>query len=142
MELSENLFVIAQLAVVSAGFASFVAVIGERQGRDASRCDAARVEGIPQFTLLAGGLALLPFVPFQAGLSDVATRRLCAGIFAVSSAAFKIYTLRKLRGIPRYTPASPWGVFWIGLSTFAILVLAAASGAWLTRPAAAYLWRL
>ena len=90
MELSENLFVIAQLAVAFAGFASPVAVIGERQGRDASRWDAARVEGMPQFTLLTGGLALLPFVPFQAGLSDVATWRLCAGIFAVSSAAFKI----------------------------------------------------
>ena len=142
MELSENLFVIAQIAVAFAGFASLVAVIGHRRGHDDPSWDAARLEGMLRLSLFTGAFALLPFIPYQAGLSQMTTWRLCAGLFAASGVGTMLYTIKRLRRVPNIRIATRWGLFWMTLSILAQAVLAAASIGWIPKPAAAYLFGL
>ena len=142
MEMSENLFVIAQIAVAFAGFASLVAVIGHRRGHDHPSWDAARLEGMLRLSLFTGAFALLPFIPYQAGLSQMTTWRLCAGLFAGSGVCTMLYTIKRLRAVPNIRIATRWGFFWMSLSFSAQGILAAASIGWIARPAAAYLFGL
>jgi len=142
MEMSENLFVIAQIAVAFAGFASLVAVIGHRRGHDDPKWDAARLEGMLRLSLFTGAFALLPFIPYQAGMPQLTTWRFCAGLFAVSGIGTMLYTIKRLRAVPNIRLVNRWGFFWMGLSVFAQIVLVLASIGWIPKPAAAYLFGL
>ncbi len=73
MVLSESLSLVAELAIALAGFASLVAIIGRRQGRDTAVVDAIRLRWMLEISLLTSAFALLPLLPFHAGLSENST---------------------------------------------------------------------
>jgi hypothetical protein len=120
-------------------FASLVAIIGQRRGHDEPSWDAARLEGMLELSLFTCAFALLPFIPYNAGLSQSAAWRVCAGAFAAPGLLLSLHALRKLRKIPGYTAATAWGLLWIGLSTAAQIALATAALGLMPRPAVVYL---
>ncbi len=95
MILSESLSLVAELAIALAGFASIVAIIGRRQARDDATMDAIRLRGMLEFSLLAAAFALLPLLPFHAGLSENSTWRLCAGVFGAAGGMYTFVVLRR-----------------------------------------------
>ena len=84
---TDSLHLIAELAVAFAGFASLVAVIGRRQGRDYPHWDAARLGSMLETSLLVIAFSLLPLLPFKAGPSAQSSWRISAGVFAVFGVA-------------------------------------------------------
>lgn len=68
--LQERLSLVAELAIALAGFASIVAIIGRRQGRDSPAIDAIRLQWMLGLSLFTTACALLPSLPFHAGLSE------------------------------------------------------------------------
>ena len=150
--LQERLSLVAELAIALAGFASIVAIIGRRQGRDSTAIDAIRLQWMLGLSLFTTACALLPSVPFHAGLSENWTWRLCAGVFAVSGATILVYTVRRLSRIPEYPLGRAWGfsepnsIAWLaisyGLMGSAIILLLMAAVGWLPKPEVAYLWGL
>ena len=152
MILSESLSLVAELAIALAGFASLVAIIGRRQARDDATMDALRLRGMLEFSLLAAAFALLPLLPFHAGLSENSTWQLCAGVFAAAGGMYTVVVLRRLSQVPSYplgrsrgffAPNSvSWLVVGFGLTGSAVIVLLAATVGWLPKPEVAYLWGL
>ena len=140
--LSESLSLVAELAIALAGFASLVTIIGRRQGREDRVLDAIRLRSMLEFSLLTAAFALLPLVPFHAGLSQNSTWRLCAALFAGSGGLYSIYWFRRLSDIADYQVRRPWTFLWISLSVSAVVVLLAVATGWLPKPEAAYLWGL
>jgi hypothetical protein len=150
--LFDNLSLVAELSIALAGFASLVAIIGRRQGRDSTKIDAIRLQWMLGLSLFTAACALLPSVPFYAGVSENSTWRLCSGVFAVSGGTIIVYTFRRLARIPDYPIgrtrglSAPNSVAWLVLSmgllgSAAVLLLAATVG-WLPKPEVAYLWGL
>jgi hypothetical protein len=144
----DALFVIAELAVAFAGFASIVAILGRRAGRDDPELDGSRIRSMLDTSLLVVAFALIPLLPLEAGLSDQASWRLSAAAFAISGALLLVRMLRevtRLKGVvPGYEPARSWLATSYFLMGSAILVLTAAATAVLS-PAlfrVAYLWAL
>ncbi len=152
MVLAESLSLVAELAIALAGFASLVAIIGRRQGRDTAVVDAIRLRWIFEIGLLTSAFALVPLLPFHAGLSENSTWRLCAALFAASGSTFLVYTLRRLSRIPDYPlgrghgfyhpNSASWLILSFGLMFSAVALLLAAAAGWLPKPEVAYLWGL
>ena len=150
--LFERLSLVAELAIALAGFASLVAIIGRRQGRDSTAIDAIRLQWMLGLSLFTAACALLPSIPFHAGLSENWTWRSCAGAFAASGGTILVYTLRRLSRISEYPLgrargySAPNSVAWLavsfGLMGSSVLVLFAAAVGWLPKPEVAYLWAL
>ena len=141
MTISDDLTLVAELAIGLAGFSGLVAIVGNRQGRDTPQLDSARLRAALEFSLLVAGFALLPSLPREAGISQPAMWQFCCAFFAASGAGFTLFKLRSLRSLPGVTFSSPWYLFWISLSASAVLVLAAAAFG-LGSPTFAYLWAL
>ena len=152
MIISESLSLVAELAIALAGFASLVAILGRRHGRDNAALDAARLVGMLEYSLLAAAFALLPLVPFHAGLSENSTWRLCAVLFAASGAIHIVFSLRRLSRIPSYPlgrgrgffvpNSTAWLVVTLGLLGSAVTFLLLSGIGWLPKPEVAYLWAL
>jgi hypothetical protein len=142
LAISDNLALVAELAIGLAGFASLVAVVGHRQGRDSRELDVARLRSMLEMSLLVACFALIPHIPHQAGLSEALVWQSCSGLFAVVAAAFTIYGIRRLiLSLPRHDLNYPWHVFWVGLSASAVISLGVAALG-LLAPTSAYLWGL
>jgi hypothetical protein len=151
MILSESLSLVAELAIALAGFASIVTIIGRRQARDDAAIDAAALRGMLESSLIAAGFALLPLVPFHAGLSEPATWRVCGAVFAVAGGLYGFFAARRLSRIPGYFGRSqgffrPGSASWLavsfGLTGSACIGLLAAALGWLPKPEVAYLCAL
>ena len=78
MEEAELLFIIAEIAVAFAGFASIVSVLGRRDSRDDRRLDAFRLRTMLMASLCAVGFALFPLLPAEFGVSRVLVWRISA----------------------------------------------------------------
>ena len=152
MILSESLSLVAELAVALAGFASLVTIIGRRRARDDAAIDAVRLRGMLEYSLLTAAFALLPLLPFHAGLSETATWRLCAAVFGATGGIYMVLVLRRLSQIPSYPLGRLGGFFlpnsvtWLGvalgLTGSAVIFLLAVAVGWLPKPEVAYLWGL
>ena len=59
---SDLLFTIAEVAVAFVGFASLVAILGQRSSKDDPRMISARMRGMVLFSLLAVAFSLLPAI--------------------------------------------------------------------------------
>ena len=140
LTISDNLGLVAELAIGLAGFSGLVAIVGSRAGRDAPEVDAARLRAALEFSLLATAFALLPSLPIEAGMRDSDALRLCSALFAASGAVFTVFKVRTVRVLPNFSVRG-WHVFWPSLSASAILVLVAAALA-IVPLTAAYLWGL
>ena len=141
MAISDNLALIAELAIGLAGFASLVTVIGHRQGRDSRELDVSRLRGMLELSLIVTGFALIPHIPHQAGMSEALVWQSCSGLFAAVAAAFTIFKIREVLLLPRHDFHYPWFVFWVGLSASAVISLGVAALG-LLAPTSAYLWGL
>ena len=142
MEIEGSLALVAELAIGLAGFASLVAVVGHTLGRDAPEIDRSRLRGMLEVSLFVLGFALIPHIPYQAGVAEAAVWRACAGTFAVAGAGFTIYNIVLVRRVSNWRTRVLWHAFWISLSCSAVIVLGAASLGMLLSPTAAYLWGL
>lgn len=141
MAISENLALVAELAIGLAGFSGLVAIVGRRAGRDAPETDASRLRAALEFSLFVAAFSLLPSVLSEAGMSDSEVLRLCSALFAASAATLTVAKYRTTRSLPNQSMYSKWHVFWPSLSASAVLALVAA--ALDTVPlTAAYLWGL
>ncbi len=141
MAISDNLALVAELAIALAGFASLVAVVGQRQGRGSRELDVSRLRGMLEFSLLVAGFALIPHIPHQAGMPEALVWQSCSGIFSVVAAAFTIYKVREVILLPKHELYYPWHVFWVGLSASAVIPLGVAALGVSPAPAS-YLWGL
>jgi hypothetical protein len=150
--LIERISLVAELAVALAGFASIVAVIGQRQGRDSTEIDAIRLQWMLGISLYTAACALLPSLPLNAGVSENLTWRMCSFGFATSGGAILALTLRRLsrvaeyplgRGRSFFDPNSlSWLVLSCGLMGSAVVLLLVAAVGWIPRPSVVYLWGL
>ena len=140
MAISDNLALVAELGIGLAGFAGLAAVVG-RRGRDTPQLDASRLRGALEFSFLVTGFALLPNLLREAGIPEPTVWRGCCAIFAVSGAGLTLLKVRFLRSVPGVSLSSAWHLFWVSLSTLAVLALAAAALD-LVPLTFAYLWGL
>lgn len=139
---TDSLHLVAELAVAFAGFASLVAVIGRRQGRDDPHWDAARLGSMLETSLLVIAFSLLPLLPFKAGLSVEFSWRISAGVFAVSGVALTLHQGRRVRKLPGYSFLRPWTILVGVLSGSAVLGLTLGASGLLDLVEATYLWGL
>ena len=117
----------AQIAVVFAGFASLVGLLGRRNRRDDPRLDAYRMRMMLETAILAFIFSLLPLVPIRLGFSDVLTWRLSSGVFAFLLTTEIVVVLSRLR--PLVTNGIAPNVWWSLLTL--LLALAAVVPLWL-----------
>ena len=140
MAISDNLALVAELAIGLAGFAGLGAVVG-RRGRDNPQLDASRLRGALEFSFLVTGFALLPNLLREAGIASPMIWRSCCLTFAISGAGFTIFKVLSLRSVPGVSLSSTWHLFWVSLSALAVVTLAIATLD-LVPPTFAYLWGL
>ena len=129
MEISDNLALVAELAIGLAGFAGLAAVVG-RRGRDNPQLDASRLRGALEFSFLVTGFALLPNLLREAGIASPMIWRSCCLTFAISGAGFtifKVLSVLSLRSVPGVSFSSTWHLFWVSLSALAVVTLAIAT---------------
>lgn len=145
--ISDALFLIAELAVAFAGFASLVAIIGRRRGRDDPIVDAYRIKSMLECALGVAAFSLVPILLHESGVSHQSSFRLSAGLFAAFALLFLIHWGRRGRDLSLRVPG--WGLqnrawrYTVGiLSGSAILTLLAAGLGWVGPPRSAYLWGL
>jgi hypothetical protein len=152
MILSEILSLVAELAIALAGFASLVAILGNRQARDDVTIEAIRLQGMLEYALITAAFALLPHLPYSAGLSEDLTWRLCSAVFATIGATYLVVAFRRSTGVRSYPIGRPRGFFvphsrsWVvvslGLVGSAVTLLLAGAFGLLPRPEVGYLWGL
>ena len=97
MQDAEFLFIIAEVAVAFAGFASIVAVLGQRSTRDHPRLDASRLRGLLECSLVVVAFSLFPYAATRFFANDPAAWRLSGGLFAAVAlgVAFGMLTRRR-----------------------------------------------
>ncbi len=73
---ADFLFVVAEVAVAFAGFASIVAVLGQRTTRDHPLTDAFRLRGLLESSLVVVAFSLLPYVLVRISSHELSAWRL------------------------------------------------------------------
>jgi hypothetical protein len=79
------LFVLAEVAVGFAGFASIVAVLGQRSARDHPELDAFRIRGLLECSLLVVIASLLPYAILRLGSGELPAWRLSSALAFVAA---------------------------------------------------------
>ncbi len=87
---ADFLFVTAEIAAAFVGFASVVAVLGQRTTRDDPSLDAFRLRGMIQYGLLVVFSALLPYLLHSAGLVGAPLWRVASALVSVAGVALLI----------------------------------------------------
>ena len=82
MEQAELLQTLAEVSIAFAGFAGIAAIFGRRYIRDDPRVQQERLRGMIQSSLTGCFFSVFPFIPFEFGLSEVASWRLSSGFLA------------------------------------------------------------
>jgi hypothetical protein len=103
MQDAEFLFIVAEVAVAFAGFASVVAVLGQRSTRDHPRLDASRLRGLLECSLVVVAFSLFPYAATRFFADDAVAWRLSSGLFAAVALRVAVGMLRRRRqfaGIP------------------------------------------
>jgi len=93
------LFILAEIAVGFAGFASIVAVLGQRSTRDHPRLDAFRLRGLLECSLLVVAFSLVPYAISRFSAGDLTVWRLSSGLFFVAGTAVTVATFAHHRSI-------------------------------------------
>ncbi len=103
MQDAEFLFIVAEVAVAFAGFASIVAVLGQRSTRDHPLLDASRLRGLLECSLVVVAFSLFPYVATRFFVDDSVAWRLSSGLFAAVALRVTVGMLtrrRQFAGIP------------------------------------------
>jgi len=91
---AEYLFVSAEIAAAFVGFASVVAIIGQRSGRDDTRLDTFRLRVMLEAGLLTVFAALLPVLLHRTGLGE-SIWRVSSALTAAAGVAVFVGTVRR-----------------------------------------------
>ncbi len=91
---AEYLFVSAEIAAAFVGFASVVAILGQRSGRDDASLDTFRVRVMIEAGLLTVFAALLPVLLHRTGFGE-SIWRVSSALTAATGAAVFVGTVRR-----------------------------------------------
>ena len=94
---SEILLTIAEVAIAFAGFASLVAVLGQRSSHDDPRVLGTRMRGMILFSLLAVAFSLLPFILYRFELAESSMWRLSSGLFLLGFFSVGVWLVRAVK---------------------------------------------
>ncbi len=115
---ADFLFVTAEIAAAFVGFASVVAILGQRVTRDDPSLDAFRLRGMIQTGLLVVLSALLPYLLHSAGFVGAALWRISSALVSVAGVALLIDSFVVIRRVVLFPPSGRW----VGLLALALLV--------------------
>ncbi len=91
---SDSLTIMAELAVALAGFASLVAIIGQRLSRDSPAVEAIRLRSMVETSLLTGAACLIPLGAAKSDMPLAAVWRGSSGVLMVGIALLFAHQLR------------------------------------------------
>ncbi len=91
---SDALTIMAELAVALAGFASLVAIVGQRRSRDSPAVEAIRLRSMLETSLLTGAACLIPLVAEKSDMPLAAVWRGSSGVLMVGIALLFVHQLR------------------------------------------------
>ncbi len=120
---------IAEVAVAFTGFASLVSVLSSPSTQDHPIVQSIRFRGMVMLSLTVVAFSLVPFIPFQLGVSPTVSWRISSALFFFSALAGAINGARHV-AIGRATVGSPKGgsvrlVIVLGAIAVALLLLGA-----------------
>ena len=124
---ADFLFIVAEVAVGLAGFASIVAAIGQRNTRDDPRIDASRLRGLLECSLVAIVFSLLPYALHRV-LPDETAWRASSFCFALTATLLTTGMLKRRRGVsglgvPRRVIAMVVGLYAAPLVPLALIAI-------------------
>lgn len=111
---ADFLFIVAEVAVAFAGFASIVAAIGRQNTRDDPRIDASRLRGLLECSLVVVAFSLLPYAVHRVLPAEAAAWRVSSAIFAITAALVAAGLLWRRRSFG-FRVSLPVSVMVIGL---------------------------
>ncbi len=121
---SDSLTLMAELAIALAGFASLVAIIGQRRSRDSPAVEATRLRAMLESSLLTGAACVIPLVAAKSPMPLAVVWRGSSAALMVAMALLIAHQLRLRRSGPRsYQTPRWWGVTAACLQSSAMLVL-------------------
>ena len=121
-----ELLVVAQIAIVLAGFAGVVAAYEFKDLTSGTRGDALGLALIVHCGLLDALVAILPLAIYSLGVSEQTTWRIGSGIHSVNYLVYFLYVFTHLRKIHIRKPATMAFfvvLFALGLTTFIVNLL-------------------
>jgi len=137
---ADFLFVTAEVAAAFVGFASVVAILGQRVTRDDPSLDAFRLRAMLQIGLLVVLSALLPYLLHSAGFVDAALWRISSAVVSAAGVALVIDSMVMVRRVVSISPAARWvGRLGLVLVAAAPLLLVLAALGISPNPASSYL---
>ncbi len=140
---SDSLTIMAELAVALAGFASIVAIIGQRRSRDSPAVEAIRLRSMLETSLLTGAACLIPLVAEKSDMPLAAVWRGSSGVLMVGIALLFVHQLRlRLSFSGSYRTPLWWRVTAMCLQFSAFLVLGVNAIGLVPWAEAAYLFAL
>ena len=104
---------IAELAVALAGFSGVVTVLRERNSKEWDHAAVVGLMAMLHASFLAGGLALVPFIFYHAGLSEAAIWG-CAGTVGAVIQAVRLSGRRARTFATSGLPESQRASYWMG----------------------------
>jgi hypothetical protein len=96
---ADFLFIVAEVAVGLAGFASIVAAIGQRNTSDDPRIDASRLRGLLECSLVVVAFSLLPYAFHRVLSTETAAWRVSSLLFAATATLLTVGMLRRRRNL-------------------------------------------
>ncbi len=122
---SDSLTLMAELAIALAGFASLVAIIGQRRSRDSPAVEATRLRAMLESSLLTGAACVIPLVAAKSPMPLATVWRGSSAALMVAMALLLTHHLRLRRSGPDRSYQSPrwWLVTAACLQFSAMLVL-------------------
>ena len=99
MQDADFLFIVSEVAVGFAGFASIVAAIGRQNTRDDPQIDASRLRGLLECSLVAVAFSLVPYALFRVSAAEAIAWRVSSLLFAATAALLTLGMLRRRQGI-------------------------------------------
>jgi hypothetical protein len=122
---SDSLTVMAELAIALAGFASLVAIVGQRLSRDSPAVQATRLRAMLESSLLTGAACVIPLIAAKSPMPLATVWRGSSAALMVAMALLLAHHLRLRRSSPDRSYQSPrwWLITAACLQLSAMLVL-------------------
>ncbi len=100
MDERETLTVFAQISAAFAGFGGLAGVLAERLAGKAAALGSMRLRAVIEWALVVGAFSLIPPVAVDLARDGDAAWRVLSATLAAAAVAHRVWTARKLRGLP------------------------------------------
>jgi len=117
------LFIVAEVAVGLAGFASIVAALGKRDTRDDPHIDASRLRGLLECSLIVVAFSLIPYALHRVLSEELFAWRLASLLFAVVATLLTVGFVRRRKDMSGVAVPTRIVVMVIGLYAAPIVPL-------------------